>query len=103
MSSELAEGVSQAAEHAPTATEYIQHHLGHLQSVHQHGFIDFSVINMDTMFWSIAMGIIGSLIMWLVARRATSGVPGRFQAFVEIVVDMVEDQSKAIVHGNRSF
>jgi F-type H+-transporting ATPase subunit a len=41
--------------------------------------------------------------MFKAARRATSGVPGRFQAAVEIVVEMVEDQSKAIVHGNRAF
>jgi F-type H+-transporting ATPase subunit a len=41
--------------------------------------------------------------MWLAARRATSGVPGRFQAAVEMVLELVEDQSKAIVHGDRSF
>ena len=41
--------------------------------------------------------------MWMAARRATSGVPGRFQAAVEMLVEMVEDQSKAIVHGDRSF
>jgi F-type H+-transporting ATPase subunit a len=41
--------------------------------------------------------------MWLAARRATSGVPGRFQAFVEMIVEMVEDQSKSIIHGDRSF
>ena len=41
--------------------------------------------------------------MWLAARRATSGVPGRLQAAVEIVVEMVDYQSKAIVHGDRSF
>jgi len=42
-------------------------------------------------------------LMYLAARKATSGVPGRFQAFVEMVVEMVEDQSKAIVHGDRTF
>ena len=41
--------------------------------------------------------------MFLAARKATSGVPGRFQAMVEVVVEMVEDQSKAIVHGDRRF
>ena len=49
------------------------------------------------------MGIIGLFLMWLAARRATSGVPGRFQAAVEMIVEMVEDQSKNIVHGNRAF
>jgi F-type H+-transporting ATPase subunit a len=97
------ETVAAGAAHAPTASEYIVHHLGHLQSSHQHGIIDFSVINLDTIFWSLAIGIIGCLFMFKAAHRATAGVPGRFQALVEIVVEMVEDQSKAIVHGNRSF
>lgn len=92
-----------AAASAPTASEYIQHHLTHFSSHHQDKIIDFSVINMDTIFWSVLIGIIGCTLMWLAARRATSGVPGRFQSLVEIVVEMVEDQSKAIVHGNRAF
>lgn len=98
------EGVaSRAAENAPTASEYIKHHLTHFQSVPQHGFVDFHVVNMDTIFWSVAMGAIGLLVMWLAARKATSGVPGRFQAAVEFLVEYVEDQSKAMVHGNRAF
>jgi F-type H+-transporting ATPase subunit a len=100
MASEMAaEGVN----HAPTASEYIVHHLGHLQTSHQQSIIDFSVINMDTVLWSVLMGVVGSLFMYLAARKATSGVPGRFQALVEMVVEMVEDQSKNIVHGNRAF
>lgn len=65
--------------------------------------VDFSIINVDTIFWSIFAGVIGCFLMWRAARKATSGVPGRFQAAVEILVEMVEDQSKSIVHGNRSF
>jgi F-type H+-transporting ATPase subunit a len=103
MATELAEGAAKAAEHAPTASEYIVHHLGHLATRHQEKIVDFSIINMDTIFWSVFAGVLGCLLMWLAARRATSGVPGRFQAFVEMVVEMVEDQSKSIVHGNRSF
>jgi F-type H+-transporting ATPase subunit a len=49
------------------------------------------------------MGVLGCLFMWMAARKATSGVPGRFQAAVEMLVEMVEDQSKSIVHGDRSF
>jgi F-type H+-transporting ATPase subunit a len=92
-----------ATEHAPTASEYIVHHLTHLTSGTQKGIIDMSVVNIDTLFWSISIGLIGSFLMLLAARRATSGVPGRFQAMVEMVVEMVEDQSKSIVHGNRAF
>jgi F-type H+-transporting ATPase subunit a len=95
--------VEGAATHAPTASEYIRHHLGHLSNVHQHGPVDFNVIHYDTLFWSIAMGVLGCLIMWMAARKATAGVPGRFQAAVEMLVEMVENQSKTIVHGDRSF
>lgn len=95
---------TEAAGHAaPTASEYIVHHLGHLSTKHQDKIVDFSIINMDTVFWSVFAGVLGCFLMWLAARKATSGVPGRFQAFVEMVVEMVEDQSKAIVHGDRRF
>jgi len=92
-----------AAAHAPTAGEYITHHLGHLTNIHQGFIVDFSVINYDTVFWSILMGIVGVFVLWLGTRRATSGVPGRFQGAIEAVVEMVEDQSKSIIHGDRRF
>lgn len=95
--------VDTAAEHAPTAGEYIQHHLSHLTNIKQDFVVNFHVFNYDTIFWSIFAGVVGSLIMWLAARNATAGVPGRFQAAVEMIVEMVEDQSKSIVHGDRSF
>lgn len=98
-----AEHASAAGAHAPTAGEYIGHHLGHLQNTHQTSIIDMSVINLDTIFFSVTIGIIGCLLMWAAARKATAGVPGRFQALVEMIVELVEDQSKQIVHGNRTF
>jgi F-type H+-transporting ATPase subunit a len=98
-----AEMAAEGAAHAPTASEYIVHHLGHLSTQHQGKIIDFSIINMDTVFWSVMMGVIGCLVMYMVARKATAGVPGRLQAFVEMVVEMVDDQAKNIVHGDRTF
>ncbi|HUY02818.1 MAG TPA: F0F1 ATP synthase subunit A [Rhodocyclaceae bacterium] len=90
---------------APSASEYIVHHLTHLTStgLKQVKIIDFSLFNVDTIIFSLAMGLVTVLIMALVARRVTSGVPGRLQAAVEIVIDMVDSQAKAIVHGDRSF
>jgi F-type H+-transporting ATPase subunit a len=41
-------------------------------------------------------------LLWLAARKATSGVPGRFQAAVEILVEMVDSQAKGIVHNAQS-
>jgi F-type H+-transporting ATPase subunit a len=90
---------------APTAGEYIVHHLGHFTNTGkpQSAIIDFSVINLDTLFWSVSLGLLTIFVLWLAARKATSGVPGRFQGLVEMVVELVEDQSKSIVHGNRAF
>ena len=67
---------------APTAGEYIIHHLQHLQSGKQTGVVDFSVFNMDSVFWAVSLGILTCWLLWLAARKATSGVPGRFQAAV---------------------
>lgn len=98
-----AETAADGAAHAPTASEYIVHHLGHLSTKHQDKIVDFSIINLDTVFWSVLMGVVGLSLMIYAARRATAGVPGRFQAFVEMIVEMVNDQAKNIVHGDRSF
>lgn len=92
-----------AAVHAPTSGEYIKHHLGHNASAHQTSIFDFSIVHYDTIFWSVTLAILAGLLLWMAARRVTSGVPGRFQGLVEMVVELVEDQSKAIVHGDRSF
>ena len=96
-------GPSQAgAEHAPTAGEYIVHHLQHLQNKKQTSVVDFSVINYDSLFFSITLGVIGCWLLWLAARKATSGRPGRFQAAVELLVEMVDSQAKGIVHNAHS-
>jgi len=93
---------AEGAAHAPTAGEYIIHHLQHLQNQHQHGVADFSVINLDSAFFAIVVGVFGCWLLWLAARKATSGVPGRFQAAVEILVEMVDSQAKGIVHNANS-
>jgi F-type H+-transporting ATPase subunit a len=88
--------------HAPTAGEYIVHHLKHLQSDHQHAVVDFSVFNLDSIFWASVLGVLTCLFLWRAASRATSGVPGRFQAAVEMLVEMVDSQAKGIVHNAHS-
>lgn len=92
-----------ASSQAPTATEYIVHHLTHLSAGKQSFIVDFSVVNVDTIFFSIACLALTLFILYSAAKRATAAVPGRFQAFVEMIVEMVEEQSKSIVHGDRSF
>ena len=90
-------------EHGLTASEYIVHHLQHFSTDKQDFIVDFSIINLDTMFYSILSGLIVILFLRAAASRATSGVPSRFQGFIEMLVEMVESQSKSIVHGNRDF
>jgi F-type H+-transporting ATPase subunit a len=89
---------------ATTASEYIVHHLTHLNTAgkQQTVIADWSIINIDTLFYSISLGILAVFLLWRAARGATSGVPGRFQAAVEIVVEMVADQAKSIIHSEQS-
>ena len=91
-----------AEAHAPTAGEYIVHHLTHLGNGKPKSLVDFSVVNYDSVFFSILLGVIGCFVLWRAARSATSGVPGRFQAAVEILFEMVESQAKGIVHNAHS-
>jgi F-type H+-transporting ATPase subunit a len=83
--------------HAPTSGEYIIHHLQHLKVGE-----GFWSVNVDSIFYSTVLGIVGCLVLWLVAKSVTSGVPGRLQAAVELLVEMVDTQAKGIVHNAES-
>lgn len=103
MSSEVNQAHGAAEQITPTA--YISEHLQNLNNSGgpQTSIIDFSIINLDTIFWASLMGLLAVFILLIAARRATPGVPGRFQCFVEMIVEMAETQSKSIVHGDRSY
>jgi F-type H+-transporting ATPase subunit a len=96
------------SEHGQTAGEYIQHHLHHLQmdfsfnNASQKSIVDFSVFNLDSVLYSVILGALGCFLLWRAARKATSGVPGRFQAAVEILSEMVESQAKGVIHNAKS-
>ena len=91
-----------SVEHGPTSGEYIVHHLTHLQNKPMTGVIDFSVYNLDSIFWSVLLGVVASYFLWRAARGATAHAPGRFQAAVEILVEMVDNQAKGIIHSAES-
>jgi F-type H+-transporting ATPase subunit a len=93
---------STAAGHGPTAGEYIVHHLTFWQNKKPANVVDFSVFNWDSLFWAILLGVLTCFFLWKAARNATPGVPGRFQAAVEILVEMVDAQAKGIVHNATS-
>jgi len=94
--------------HAPTAGEYITHHLQHWQKnfalvdTKQTGIVDFSVFNLDSLIYSVVLGAIALFFLWRAARKAHAGVPGRFQAAVEILVEMVDNQAKGVIHNEKS-
>lgn len=92
-----------AAEHAATeplsATEYIVHHLGFLQNKEQTSIVDFSVVHYDSVFFAVLLAVVFGGSFWLAARNATSGVPGKFQNFVELIVEFVDSQVKDTFHG----
>ena len=92
-----------ATEEALSSTEYMLHHLTHNASGKMQAIIDFSVINYDTIIFSVLMLAVMLFVFRKAAKNATSGVPGKFQCAIEMLVDMVEEQSKSIVHGDRTF
>ncbi len=99
------ENVANAAAHSgPTQGEYIVHHLTHLNSTGeaQKSIVDFSVLNLDSFIFSTALGILAVVLLAFVAQRATSGVPGRLQSSIEVLVEMVADQAKGIIHDAKS-
>jgi F-type H+-transporting ATPase subunit a len=82
---------------------YISHHLHHLSSKEQHSIFDLSVVHWDTMFFSLLCAAIVLLLLRIAASRATAGVPGKFQTAVEMLVEMVEEQAKGMVHGSLKY
>lgn len=88
----------------PTASEYVIHHLTHLNTLGhpQKSLVDFSVFHLDTLFFSISLALLTAYLLYRAARSATSAVPGRFQGFVEMLVELVNDQAKGIVHNPES-
>jgi F-type H+-transporting ATPase subunit a len=93
-----------AASDISPQSAYIQHHLVHFNNTgdKQSSIAQFGVINYDSIFWSALTGLIVVFFLWRAARRATAGVPGRLQAFVEMVVDMVDNQAKGIIPNAKS-
>ncbi|HWS75659.1 MAG TPA: F0F1 ATP synthase subunit A [Quisquiliibacterium sp.] len=92
-----------AGSSAPTPTEYIVHHLAHLNSsgAAQKKIVDFSIVNYDTVFWSVLMAVLTGWMLYAAARRVSSGVPsGRFVGAIESLVDFVHEQARSIVHGD---
>jgi len=86
----------------PTPGEYIRHHLVHMTNKKQESVVDFSVINIDSVIVTVLLGMLICFVLWRAARKAHAGVPGRFQAAVEMLVEMVDSQAKGVIHNAAS-
>jgi F-type H+-transporting ATPase subunit a len=84
-----------------TPSEYIQHHLTFFQKPAGDG--GFWTINVDSLITATLLGVVALGFLWWVVRGATSGVPGKRQAFVELLIDFIDEQVKGIFHhGDRN-
>ena len=110
-----------SSESTYTSTDYIQHHLknltwgrmedeasgevswGFAQTAADFEQMGFWAIHVDTVFWSVALGALFLYLFRRVARRATAGVPGSMQNFVEMVVEFVADFTTGSFRGRNSF
>ena len=101
-----------AEEHTLTSSEYIQHHLTNMtygkapdgtwklaETAEEAKEMGFTAIHLDSMGWSIGLGVIFCLLFWLVAKAANSGVPTKFQAAIEMIVEFVDSSVRDTFHG----
>ena len=82
-------------------TGYIKHHLTHLNVDMRQG--GFWALHVDSVIFNLVIASCFIILFASVARRATSGVPGKFQAFVEILVEFVDGMVKDTFHGSSKF
>ena len=94
-----------------TTSGYIQHHLQNLQVckddagnwVWNQCSGNFWAINVDSMVFAVILGLVFTGIFSHVARNATPGKPGKLQAFIEILVDLVNTSVKETFHGKNAL
>lgn len=98
-----------------TPVEYIQHHLSNLtygnhpelgwklaynaQEAAEMGFMAFHV---DSLFWGTTLGLLFCFVFWRGARRADTGVPGKFQCAIEMAIEFIDNTVKEVFHGRTS-
>jgi F-type H+-transporting ATPase subunit a len=94
------------AEAGHSAGDYIVHHLQNLTVCKQDGEWvwnqcngNFYAINVDSMFFAVVLGLLLIFTFRRVAKRATTGVPGKLQTAIEMIVGFVDQSVKETFHG----
>ncbi|AWK15267.1 F0F1 ATP synthase subunit A [Candidatus Fukatsuia symbiotica] len=97
-----------ASGESPSQQEYITHHLNHLQldlrtfeliNPDSVGSASFWTLNIDSLFFSFVLGLFFLLVFRRIAAGATSGVPGKLQTAVELVIGFVDSNVRDMYHG----
>jgi F-type H+-transporting ATPase subunit a len=99
-----------------TQSEYIRHHLQNLtfgqhsdgswglaHSPEEAQAMGFWAFNVDTLFWAVVLGAAFYFLFRNVAKKANSGVPTRFQAAIEFIVEFVDNSVRESFHGSSKF
>ncbi len=94
-------GIMVEEEVAGGVTGYIKHHLTHLTVNEGHGA--FWSIHLDSILFTLFISFLFIVLLSVAARRATSGVPGKFQTAVELLVEFVDGMVKDTYHGSNKF
>jgi len=97
---------------APTSGEYIQHHLQNLtfgqhpdgswgiaHGAQEAAAMGFWAFHVDTLMWSLVLGVVFYFMFRNTTKKANSGVPTRFQAFIETIIEFVDTSVKDSFHG----
>lgn len=87
-------------------TDYIKHHLTYLTYNVKTGTMGtqggFWTLNLDTIFFSVVIGLIALLLLYAGARRVSTGVPGKLQNFAELMLTFADNQVKDCFHGKNN-
>lgn len=90
-----------------SSTNYIKHHLTYLtynvSEMKMGSSGGFWTLNLDTIFFSLSLGIVVLALMYYGARRVTTGVPGKLQNFAELMLQFADNQVKDCFHGKNNL
>ena len=104
------------ADEALTAGQYIKHHLqnmtygqradgswGLAHSAAEAKEMGFMSINVDTMFWSILLGVLFLWIFRRAAKNATADTPSGLQNFIEMIIEFIDGSVKSAFNGRNGI